>query len=102
MTGPRATGLGGPRNGLPEPKRYRWHGQPPPPAPVPPQPGDKHPTPRARQERLEALAGLRVSDQNLSRERLPHGVLTCEEAARMFGVTKRTIIRDLRALREVS
>ena len=94
----RATGLGSPRNGMAEWKPYRWHGKPPT-VPAPIERPKKSWNPGARQERLEALARMRINDtpgRNL--DRLPRDVLTHEQAARMFGVTKRTILRDLEAL----
>ena len=91
----RAMGLGSPHNGAPEPGRYRWRGKPPPAAPERVErPKRAAYTPQARQKRLEALARIL--------ERTPDGVLTAEQAARTFGVTKRTIFRDLEALREAS
>ena len=96
-----ATGPGSPRNGMPEPRRYRWRGQPftPPPAP---EPRRKANTPGNRRERLTKLAGMRVSDQPVHQGSLPPGVLTCQQAAWILGVTIRTVQRDLRAIREES
>lgn len=94
-----ATGFGGPCNGLPEPKPYRWHGNPMP-APKPVRRRKTIPVPR--QERLETLARVRVSAAPTGLHHLPDGVLTHAQAADMLGVSRRTILRDLQALREMA
>jgi hypothetical protein len=97
-----ATSPGSPqRNGLPTWKPYRWHGQPPEPPPAPEPPG-KNPTAAARRERREALARMRINTQHANLGHLPDGVLTCDQAAELLGVTVRTILRDLHAIREAS
>ena len=98
----RATGLGSPRNGMPEWKPYRWHGKPfrvPEPIERP----KKTWTPGARQERLEALARMHINDppgRNL--DHVHRDIFTHDQAAAKFGVTRRTIVRDLQAIREAS
>ena len=89
-------------NGMPEPKPYRWRGKPiPTPEPTPRRPSTW--IPGARQERLEALASMRISlNPGISSERLPYGMITQARAAEMFGVSLRTITRDLRDLRETA
>ena len=93
----RATGLGSPRNGM-EWKPYRWRGKP---FSVP-EPTERPRTswaPGARQERLQAVARMRINSNACNADHLPPGVLTCEQAAAILRVTKRTILRDLEALR---
>ena len=97
---PRGTGLGSPRNSMPGLKPYRWRGKLTPPDPEP-EPRRKANSPGNRRERQAALAGMRVNTQP-GHPRLRDGEVTCEQAARILGVKVRTIMRDLRAIRETS
>jgi len=94
-----AMGLGGPCNGMAEPKPYRWRGQPiPAPAMPPPRTGrQREPTDaqRTRDARLALLATMRLA----STGHPGPGEVTLEEAARRLGVKERTILRYQRALR---
>ena len=85
----RATGLGSPRNGM-EWKPYVWRGKPSA-APGPVERPRSAYTPGEREARQAILARI-LSD-------LPDDVLAYDQAARIFGVTKRTIKRDLQAIR---
>lgn len=88
----RATGLGSPRNGMPGWKPYVWRAQlAPAPGPAPMEEPKSAYAPGARRERQEILARILAC--------MPDGVLSIEQAARLFGVTKRTIVRDLETLR---
>jgi DeoR/GlpR family transcriptional regulator of sugar metabolism len=43
---------------------------------------------------------MRLNDKSLRLDRLPHDVLTHEQAAQMLGVSVRTVHRDLQVLRQ--
>ena len=96
MTSVLATDPGGPRNGLPEFRPYRWRGKPPPEFAA------RRKVTRsaaARRERRAQLARMRINEGPCGIDKLPAGVLTHEQAARILGVSCRTIQRDLQVLR---